>query len=790
MRIRAISLTAGIAVAFGALTFAFTAAAHGEEPPGKPFAGLAANTWQPVSSDNVGPRFSPGLVYVPKLQRFVLFAGRIIGRNPRPYDVQSFNASRRIWENDLPEAAKDRGPLHGNVRTVKFGNRFQMADADGLVRPTTGLTKMAYSYALAPWDGKIYTLVCGRMLCYDPVTRVWKDLDAPVGPAPKADHDEATLNWGAICADPVNREILLFGGLVPDIATGSPGSWVYSVEANTWRKLELEVEPGPRVLSPMVYDPTHRKIVLFGGDRMDMVHGDTWVYDCKTRTWSNAKPRLGPPPRLGHGLVYLPESKKILLTGGLTYSNARAAYYQHLPYLDLWVYDVGTNQWQMLSRRPWDDKLAQKDVEPAVMAAGDDDVVLYVPGDGHSMRMERTTWACRIDASQTDAAGTAKYGVADGEVVYRGGGYDPQWYETDVPPVDEKKNEAFLRSVAVNQWVAVEPPKWPEHRWGGGWATVAFDPDSDQLLFHGGGHSAYFGDEVVHYSPSRNRFSISHRPSLPLEYCGKLAGPGTSFAGAPWGVHSYHGYAYDPACKRMVYFDHPDNLYLYDPVKREWPYEERLKAPFSDSKKYWTALISTPHGVLMWARGNGLHLLKDGKKFEKLPVKDGFAAFTTDGSSLTYDSKRDVAYITTTPRSRDKANVVCGQVWAYDFKARTFEAKNPKGMNNIKVDRFARESAYIAHDDLVIFGYIIAHDGKKKIPFYDPEKNEWFAAAIAGSEFIAHARANGYAANVDLGVAYDAARQLVWTFRGRLNPGSIQVLRLERKTLNLESLGG
>ena len=58
------------------------------------------------------------------------------------------------------------------------------------------------------------------------------------------------------------------------------------------------------------------KIVLFGGDQLDRVLADTWLYDCATRTWEQRFPKECPLPRAGHILAWLPRAKKIVLAGG------------------------------------------------------------------------------------------------------------------------------------------------------------------------------------------------------------------------------------------------------------------------------------------------------------------------------------------------------------------------------------------------------------------------------------------------------------------------------------------
>src|SRR5262249_2540907 len=102
----------------------------------------------------------------------------------------------------------------------------------------------------------------------------------------------------------------------------------------------LALQPPQRALSRMVYDPVTKQIILFGGDRLDHLLADTWVFDCAAQRWQEKRPGRGPSPRGGHALVYLPKSKKVLLFGGYTYTSATeycAAQYAALPF-EMWAY--------------------------------------------------------------------------------------------------------------------------------------------------------------------------------------------------------------------------------------------------------------------------------------------------------------------------------------------------------------------------------------------------------------------------------------------------------------------
>ncbi|MCW8130814.1 MAG: hypothetical protein KIS92_10725 [Planctomycetota bacterium] len=757
-------------------------------------AASAPNEWAKVAEDGLGPGYSPGLVWSPELKRFVYFCGSVSHqfKGERPYDVMSFDPASPGWRNDLPKGAEGRGSETGNVRDVDYKTPyFEMTDKEGLVRPNRRHTYMWYHYAFAPWDGKVYALFCGRTVSYEPKARVWADLKPAGGPMPEVG-GRGGLSWSAMCADPVNKEILLFGGCGVPTPDGSPGTWVYATEKNEWRKLELKTEPPPRALAPMVYDPATKKIVLFGGDRLDQLYADTWVYDCATRTWEEKKPAASPSPRFGHALLRLPDSGKIVLLGGKGYTSSTSycgMLYRVLPF-EAWTYDVARNEWALLLHL---DKggPAQHPTEAACASAGDGDAVLWV-GPGTEKGSVHSAWTCQVDASKPDAGGAEKYGVKPGTLEFRTGSFDPEWYSKDVPAPDPAATEAVLKDLVPNTWTALKCPRWPENRMGGGWSTVALDSDRDEILHMGGGHSSYFGNDMAHYDIKNGRWSIACRPQFALEYNYDLNGPGMwGFNGAPWGNHNYQAYEYDPTIKRVVYIKTSMTL-LYDPVSRTWPDAEKFgNLPFNVSK-YINYLVATPTGVVCWTQTkesqskHGLWRLEGGKAWKALAVSgEPLPPTVCDSSTVAYDSKRDRLLFTTT-LSKEAHQ---GQVWSADLKTGEVKKLNPEGMEAIKTGRFARESVYLPKGDLLMLGFLLQADGGLVVPVYDCEKNRWMGAKMPGAEFMNGGKQAKPGSSVDLGLVYDAKRGLVWgTLCSLSGEGALRAARVDAATLSLQPL--
>ncbi|MFC1479497.1 hypothetical protein ACFL6F_02770 [Planctomycetota bacterium] len=64
----------------------------------------------------------------------------------------------------------------------------------------------------------------------------WKNMQ------PGGDTYKGALRWGSLCYDPINREVVLFGGNCAEPG-GTPGTRVYSIEKNEWKKLDFSGSP-------------------------------------------------------------------------------------------------------------------------------------------------------------------------------------------------------------------------------------------------------------------------------------------------------------------------------------------------------------------------------------------------------------------------------------------------------------------------------------------------------------------------------------------------------------------
>ncbi|MHC4917250.1 MAG: kelch repeat-containing protein, partial [Planctomycetota bacterium] len=203
----------------------------------------AVNRWVRVGDAEIGPRSNYGMVWSAKLKRFVIWGGGI-GLYPKggpfPFDVLSAAPGTSQWRNEFPEG-KNWGPEVGKCDPpVWAGYRFSMTDKDGNCRPHM---RHAYAYSQYCVDAKgegMWAILQNHTVRYDFGKRTWEDFGNEAGPGVGTD---GTLKWGALCYDPVNKEVVQFGGAHGSAQLEGGTTWLYSPAQKIWRKLESQVRP-------------------------------------------------------------------------------------------------------------------------------------------------------------------------------------------------------------------------------------------------------------------------------------------------------------------------------------------------------------------------------------------------------------------------------------------------------------------------------------------------------------------------------------------------------------------
>jgi hypothetical protein len=436
----------------------------------------------------------------------------------------------------------------------------------------------------------------------------------------------------------------------------------------------LAPEPPGRARSQIAYDEANRKIVLFGGDGLDRALSDTWVYDCKTRTWEQKFPDRCPSPRAGHILAWLPKARRIVLAGG--YSRVPLAQ-------EIWTYDTATNQWTPLLHVP-PVRERGRDLSPGCPnvtarefqfgAVNEDDVLVCPNGND--------VWACRVDPQRPAEGADAATAATPGSYVFNR--IAPATWENAARP-DPQRSRKFPDGLPVNQWTAFEFPKYApgaRNRWG----TTAYDADRHQLLFWGGGHATSHENDVAHFSVQGGFWTIGYHPDDPIEKVYATQPTPISFRNrvhVP--IHAYKAYCYDPTVRKMLYFDR-----AYDPLVREW-----MPMPYpglSHRGPMRSHMESTPKGAVVYSDRGLFRLDAKRERWQRLPwTGPPFGRIWCDGHGLCYDAKRDCLWL-----ANDKTVV------RYDLatgRAQALKVKKPAAIGRWML---WSEQVYLPDADLIL----------------------------------------------------------------------------------------
>jgi hypothetical protein len=128
----------------------------------------------------------------------------------------------------------------------------------------------------------------------------------------------------AMVYDTVGRRHVMFGGFDSHVAAGTATRfndiWEYDGATRTWYNVTPTsgVLPAARSGHAMAFDPSRRVIVLFGGwNQTSGYLGDTWEWNCATRTWTRMTPAASPSARQGARMMYDAAGARMILFGGV-----------------------------------------------------------------------------------------------------------------------------------------------------------------------------------------------------------------------------------------------------------------------------------------------------------------------------------------------------------------------------------------------------------------------------------------------------------------------------------------
>ena len=788
---------------------------------------LPSNQWVELCRDDVGARRGSAVRYVSVEGAFFLWGfmnadPELLQEHPLmeipEYDVVFFRPGEGRWQNHLPREWEDlwseklplayvprtyAGITTGSERSELRGPTERM----GAPRPDLNIVFDQVVYH-PPTHSLIYFLP-GLTAAYDVVERRWSDLIPRNSPPP--------VVGGSMAYDPHNDEILLFGGghVVDEAPDGSlvgyTGCWRFSFGDFDWKRLESGELPPPRMNTRMVYDDRHGLVVLFGGDSQSHYLADTWVYDVKTRRWSQVSVNRAPAARAGHFTVYDPKTGWVIIGGG----------YNRVDLTDMWAFDAASQNWQKLPGEVPTGFYITGDIKP------EDRLILMVansktPGDStgcNELFPVRTTYGYRIDESSIDADSMS---VLPSKPISKKEKLRPTAIQTEM--LKQKQSER-LKSLPTNRWVLVEDSGVVASRT---WGSAAFDSDRGLVLYWGGGHCGYGGNDTDLYDVARGVwFNPDPAPEFPerlwnMGNASRLGG--LTFQGRPWVIHGRRIFAYDPVSRQMI-LTRPIRLTTgYDPEPlldfpaRIVAFEDALVKPPSSYVRYatWTfdpdsgewkllckapvgldILTSTNLGVLAidtnWrTRLNDAgynrpwhdrmkHTMKhvyqldvEAQAWKRLSESQPSPQNLYEMTTLVYDSKRNQLILHGGGKRRD-------ELWTFGLEERKWSHMRPQVVNpqGELPPVCTREAVYLPKEDIVlIYGRTPSRGGAAPAWAYSVADNTWSQISlppIQGMRPYGHNR----------GLLYDAANDLVWLVvgtGGAKGKAYVYVMRYDHET--------
>jgi hypothetical protein len=777
-----------------------------------------ANRWVELCRDAKGARPGSAIRFVPETGAFFLWGfmnddpdllqEQPLMRIPE-YDMVMFDPEKGHWQSHFPkswEAAWSRQlPLSYIPRTyagITTGSeRTQLRgptdEPEGAPRPDLNLVFDQVAYH--PASRSLFYFTGGLTAFYHTTERRWSDL------VPR--HTPPPVLGGSLAYDSLHDEMVLFGGghvAEPDktgTLVGHAGTWVYRFKSQDWQRLELPIQPPPRMNTRLVLDSRNQVLVLFGGDAQSHYLADTWQYDLKSRQWRSSKTTTGPEARAGHFSAYDPETGWTIIGGG----------YNRRDLSDMWAYAAARDQWQRLVGEVPAGFYLSADLAP------NQRLILLVtssrapqdPMTCNILHPVRTTYGYRIGDSilSNDHTPPERQVVVPKKL--------PDSPEVDASQESARRHAQALRlaNLPQNQWVLLAGPERtaPTRTWG----SATFDTDRGQILYWGGEHCGYEGNDVDAYDVAAHTWrSGDPAPEYPERLWNhgvRLAG--VTFQGKPWTVHGRKMYAYDPVSRKMIMtrpiqlttgYD-PKPLRLF-PVMRTPEYQAARDALVNPPSSYgkhatWTydpdtkkwgllgpaprgvdTLLSTPHGVmgvnvnwrsrlndagyqLPWdpaqpAEDKALFLLDVASgKWKRLGPPQPSPQNLYEQTSLAYDEKRRQVLLHGAGKNRE-------ELWVFEMTAQRWKNLRPQVVNprGGTAPACSREAVCLPEEDLFLTLGDSTPERKSVAEMwaYEIGRNAWSRVEIGGSDGTGVLPG----ANQNRALVYDPARKIVFLVLG------------------------
>jgi subtilisin family serine protease len=289
------------------------------------------------------------------------------------------------------------------------------------------------------------------------------------------DTSPPALLRSAIAYDAERGEVVLFGGASCDVTcVATDETWTF--DGNTWKKETPAESPPPRYAHSMAYDSEAKRVVMYGGCIVSCPANanDTWTWNGTNWTQLDILPTDAPSPRDSAAMVYDSTHKEIVLFGGEVASTTAGT--QSLG--DTWT--LSGNTWTEETATGPSARFSTA-ASDAPMSGG-----VFVGGGtptGFTYLSDNWLW----DGNEWSefhpeslmpnvAGGAAVFDSGAGQIELVGGSHEEQFIRGSLRDV---------WTFDGSTWRSLPTP-WPQERLLDPWGSMAYDPHTKTTMMIGG----------------------------------------------------------------------------------------------------------------------------------------------------------------------------------------------------------------------------------------------------------------------------------------------------------------
>jgi N-acetylneuraminic acid mutarotase len=336
--------------------------------------------------------------------------------------------------------------------------------------------------------------------------------------------------------DPIRRRDLLVGGYAnggwSSSLPGAGGVWAFDAAARRWSYItDLPVNGADGA----VFDAREDKLIIHRPYRLnpelttpfqlDYV-SEVWVFDFKTREWTNPQPEAAPPPGLcmcGGQMTFDSRAGKVVMFGGVDLPAFERCLVEgcddegwlNIETNDTWLFDSRVNRWTKLPRPGDESQLPSRRNSNALTYDSNADRILLFgggdiwgdsPPDIWALDLQHNTWTNRAPAVAPPRGEYFQmaYDRAAKRTVYFGGLQYDGASEVLLPP------ETWAYDYEANTWELMSPLATPDAR---AWHAWTWDGKTRSFVMFGGGIDRdHFTDEAWMYRLSTDTWrQVPHK---------------------------------------------------------------------------------------------------------------------------------------------------------------------------------------------------------------------------------------------------------------------------------------